>query len=520
MTKIKVSVVDEMTLRLEQDAKNGDIIDLRDSQQVDSKVILEKIKDAKDLQYNELLEKEKSHWQKNLEQELKNKELEFKNKLLSKDDEISNKNKELLAQHEARLKNIEVDKALLENQLKNEIANRQLLIDKEIQELQNKFFSKEREFEKQFEEKNKLSEDEKKALVSKLESETAQLRSELLQAENLKKISEQALKSELEKQLLIKTNEVKEERDTIISQIKDENAQLRAELLQAENIKKINEQSLKNKYELELKSKQEMIDHYKDFKAKSSTKMVGETLEQHCEIEFNKLRATAFKDSYFEKDNDAKSGTKGDFIFRDYLLDENGKKIENVSIMFEMKNEVEETSAKQKNEMFFKKLDKDRNEKNCEYAVLVSMLENDNEFYNQGIVDVSHQYPKMYVIRPQFFIPIITLLRNASLNASQFKSELERVKNQNIDISNFEENLTNFKEGFAYNYGLASRKFKTAIDEIDKTIDHLTKTKDALLSSENNLRLANNKSEDLTIKKLTRGNPTMDKMFKDTKNKN
>jgi hypothetical protein len=247
-----------------------------------------------------------------------------------------------------------------------------------------------------------------------------------------------------------------------------------------------------------------------------STKMVGETLEQHCEIEFNRIRATAFPLAYFEKDNDSRSGSKGDFIFRD--SDSSGTEI--VSVMFEMKNENDETATKKKNEDFLKELDKDRNEKNCEYAVLVSLLEPESELYNSGIVDVSHRYPKMYVVRPQFFIPIITLLRNAAQNSMKYKTELALVKEQNIDITNFESELDAFKTGFARNYDLASRKFKTAIDEIDKTIDHLQKTKDALLGSENNLRLANNKAGDLSVKKLTRGNPTMATKFDELKNRN
>ena len=272
----------------------------------------------------------------------------------------------------------------------------------------------------------------------------------------------------------------------------------------------IKEQNLKEKYEEKIKDKDEQIAYYKDFKARQSTKMIGESLEQHCSNEFNKLRPL-FKNVYFEKDNDIKTGSKGDFIFREYDEDET----EIISIMFEMKNESLETTSKHKNEDFFKELDKDRKEKKCEYAVLVSMLEIDNDYYNNGIVDVSHKYPKMYVIRPQFFIPLITLLRNASLKSLEYKKELQIVQNQNIDIANFEENMNNFKSAFGRNYRLASEKFKKAIDEIDKTIDHLQKTKEALLSSENNLRLANNKAEGLTIKKLTNGNETMQKMFDD-----
>lgn len=277
----------------------------------------------------------------------------------------------------------------------------------------------------------------------------------------------------------------------------------------AEKEFKLREQSLKDQYENQLRFKDEEIERYKDFKAKLSTKMVGETLEQHCEIEFNRLRATGFQNAYFEKDNDAKTGSKGDYIYRD--KDAEGGEF--ISIMFEMKNEMDTTSMKKKNEDFLKELDKDRREKNCEYAVLVSLLESESELYNSGIVDVSHKYPKMYVIRPQFFIPIITLLRNAALNSLEYKRELSLVKAQNIDVSNFEAAMNDFKDKFSKNYELASRKFKTAIEEIDKTIDHLQKMKDTLLSSENNLRLANNKAEDLSIKRLTKNNPTMQKKF-------
>ena len=269
--------------------------------------------------------------------------------------------------------------------------------------------------------------------------------------------------------------------------------------------------SKKDQFELELKAKDEAIAFYKDFKAKQSTKMVGESLEQHCEIEFNRLRMTAFPRAEFDKDNDAKTGSKGDYIYREY--DENG--IEILSIMFEMKNENDETATKKKNEHFFKELDKDRHEKQCEYAILVSLLEADNELYNTGIVDVSYQYPKMYVVRPQFFIPIITLLRNAALNSLQYKQELALMRDQHIDITHFEEDLETFKKGFARNYELASKKFQSAIDEIDKTIKSLEKTKAALLSSENNLRLANNKAEDLTVKKLVKNNPTMKQRFEE-----
>ncbi len=285
--------------------------------------------------------------------------------------------------------------------------------------------------------------------------------------------------------------------------------QLQNRLQAAEKDGQLREQSLKENFEIQLKAKDETISFYKDLKTRMSTKMLGETLEKHCETEFNKLRATAFQRAYFEKDNDAKSGSKGDYIFRDSTEDGT----EFISIMFEMKNEMDTTATKHKNEDFFKELDKDRTEKNCEYAVLVSLLESDSELYNTGIVDVSHKYPKMYVVRPQFFIPIITLLRNAALHSADYRRQLAEVKNQHIDISHFEDDLNDFKAKFGRNYQLASDKFKKAIEEIDKTIDHLQKTKEALLSSDNNLRLANDKAQELTVKKLVRKNATMAQKF-------
>lgn len=302
-----------------------------------------------------------------------------------------------------------------------------------------------------------------------------------------------------------------------IAQKNTEIIRLRDQLSNKDTEKQLGEESLKREYEAklkhkdeQLKEKDEQIDYYKDFKARQSTKMVGESLEQHCLTQFNSLRMTAFPTAYFEKDNDAKSGSKGDFIFRESM-----EGTEFISIMFEMKNEMDETATKHKNEDFFKELDKDRREKKCEYAVLVSLLEMDNELYNNGIVDVSYRYEKMYVIRPQFFIPMITLLRNAALNSLKYRQELEAAKNQQLDIAHFEENMNAFKQGFGRNYEIASKKFKTAIDEIDKTITHLQKTKEALLSSENQLRLANNKAEDLSIKKLTKNAPSVRKMFEE-----
>lgn len=291
--------------------------------------------------------------------------------------------------------------------------------------------------------------------------------------------------------------------------VEKERDALRNALDRAALEKQLAEKALQDKYETQLKDRDEAIERLRDMKARLSTKMVGETLEQHCETEFNRIRATAFPRAYFEKDNDARSGSKGDYIFRD--TDEAGTEI--VSIMFEMKNESDRSTTKNRNEDFLRELDKDRQEKHCEYAVLVSLLEPDSELYNTGIVDVFHRYPKMYVVRPQFFIPIITLLRNAAMNALRYKTELALVRAQNIDITKFEDHLESFKSAFSKNYDLASRRFQTAIEEIDKSIDHLQKTKDALLGADRNLRLANDKAQDVTIKKLTRGNPTMKAKF-------
>jgi hypothetical protein len=341
----------------------------------------------------------------------------------------------------------------------------------------------------------------KNELQSGLASKETELKNDIARKEaELNELKSTISNAELQKKLAVTeaVTTVEKERDSLTAELK--NKEHESQLLAT---------SLKDKYESEMKLKDEAIERLKDMKLKLSTKMVGETLEQHCETEFNRLRATGFQNAYFEKDNDAAGGNKGDYIYKEN--DEQGNEI--TSIMFEMKNELDATATKHKNEDFLKKLDKDRADKGCEYAVLVTLLEADNEWYNTGIVDMSHKYPKMYVIRPQFFIPMITLLRNASMGALQYKAELAVVKNQNVDITNFEESLDKFKVGFAKNFDLASRKFKTAIDEIDKTIDHLQKTKDALLSSGDNLRHANNKADDLTIKKLTRGNPTMTAKF-------
>lgn len=389
---------------------------------------------------------------------------------------------------------VKLAEANIKNTLQEQLAKKDheltVLKAKSDSELAEKLTQKEREI-------NELKSQSERLLAEQLakkEAEIADMKAKIQNAEIDKKLTVgEAIRA------------IEKERDTLASDLKIKETE--AQLLE----KSIREQ-FTNKLLVKdetIKMKDDEIDRLKDFKQKLSTKMIGETLEQHCEAEFNKLRATAFQNAYFEKDNDARGGNKGDFIYRE--TDEAGNEI--ISIMFEMKNENDETATKKRNDDFFAKLDKDRTEKKCEYAVLVSLLEAENEFYNTGIVDVSHRFKKMYVVRPQFFIPIITLLRNAAMNSMQYKAELSLIKNQNVDITNFEEKINTFKEGFARNYDLASRQFKTAIEEIDKTMDHLQKTKDNLLASVNNLRLANNKAEDLTIKKLTRGNPTMTEKF-------
>jgi len=391
------------------------------------------------------------------------------------------------------------------------------------------------QFEEELENRLALAEREKDSAVKLAEATIrSALQEELAKKDKLLSELKEKSSSELSEKLAEKEREIADMKSKIqnaemdkklsvsdaIRAIEKERDNLANDLKIKETEKQLLEVSINEKFSNQLNAKDEAlrmkdqeIERLRDFKLKLSTKMIGETLEQHCEIEFNKLRATAFQNAYFEKDNNARSGTKGDYIYKEE--DDSGNEI--ISIMFEMKNENDETSTKKRNEDFFAKLDKDRKEKNCEFAVLVTLLESDNELYNTGIVDVSHKFEKMYVVRPQFFIQIITLLRNAAMSSMEYKRELNMIRNQNIDITNFEEKLNTFKDGFARNYELASRKFKTAIDEIDKTIIHLQKTKDALLSSENNLRLANNKADDLTIKKLTHGNPTMKAKFDDIK---
>ena len=409
---------------------------------------------------------------------------------------------------------------------------------------------KNNEFHKELEEREKNIKESNKNLIdlektklenkynldlAKLNEEITELKAKLLNASKDKEIALNEAMVKKNEEINSLNNNITELKHRLESSKKDQdlaisiaiakkneelnNKNIEIEKLNGEkenqrNLAIVNENNIKREYENKLKDKDLEIAYYKDLKTRMSTKMIGETLEQHCEISFNQLRMTAFPNAYFEKDNDAKTGSKGDYIFR-----ESKDGVEFISIMFEMKNEMDETATKHKNEDFFKELDKDRNEKNCEYAVLVSMLESNNELYNQGIVDVSYRYPKMYVIRPQFFIPMITLLRNAALNSLSYKEELIEARAQNLDITHFEEAMEDFKDKFGRNYRLASDKFAKAIEEIDKTIDHLNKTKEALLSSENNLRLANDKAQDLSIKKLTKNNPTMAQKFEDLKNK-
>ena len=409
----------------------------------------------------------------------------------------------------------EIVKQIRDKEFNKELDNRQAQFEKDKESaLQVVKLEAEKNFQ------NKLSEKEKEIadLKTKLESEKLTKNSAIkeTEAEKDKEIAE--LKNKLDsfnKDKQIEINEIINKKDAELVKKDNEITELKGQQKIEEKEFQIKEQNLKEKYEVQLQCKDEEIARYKDFKAKLSTKMLGETLEQHCEISFNQLRATGFDCAYFEKDNDAKSGSKGDYIFRDY--DPSGN--EYISIMFEMKNEADNTEKKKRNEDFFKELDKDRTQKNCEYAVLVSMLEPENELYNTGIVDISHKYEKMYVVRPQFFIPIITLLRNAAKKSIQYKNELALVKSQNIDISNFEDEMNNFKEKFMKNVKDAGARFNEAITGIDKTIKTLQGIKEALLLSEKHLNSANNKVEDLSIKRLTKNNPTMQAKFEELKNK-
>ena len=411
--------------------------------------------------------------------------------------------KKLSADHDAQNR---IAKAEHERLLSDATAQR----DAEIAALRQQISSQESAFKQQLE--SQVQQYSQKIAADKAESarvaaeESAKLQQTIVAQKQQLESQTQQFRAEKELAVSEARAAAERQRDELAAQVKLQEAQAAQERA-ALREKMTNELAAKDEL---IKYKDEEIARVKEMKARLSTKMVGESLERHCETEFNKIRATAFPHAYFEKDNDVVDGTKGDFVFRE-TDPATGEEV--VSIMFEMKNENDETRTKHKNEDFFKELDKNRNEKGCEYAILVSLLEIDNELYNNGIVDVSYKYPKMYVIRPQFFIPMITLLRNAAKNSLQYRQELQIVRNQQVDIRNFEENMNAFKEGFARNYRLASEKFSTAIDEIDKTIDHLQKTKAALLSSENNLRLANNKAEDLSIKKLTKNAPSVKAMF-------
>lgn len=431
-----------------------------------------------------------------------NKELESQNALAQKDTEIAKLKEQINAI--AQGKELESKDAL--NKKDNEIARLKEQIEsisrnKDL-ESQNALSQKDTEITKLKAQISAIAQSkdmESKDALNKKDNEIARLKGEIEQRDKQKEIELLQEKS--------RAQEVLQQKETKITELE---GQVKAE----KNAASLREKELQERFSVQLKQKQEQIDYYKDLKTRMSTKMVGETLEIHCSTEFNRVRASMYPRAYFEKDNDAKGGSKGDFIFRDY--DEDGT-TEYISIMFEMKNEMDETATKHKNEDFFAKLDKDRNEKACEYAVLVSLLEPDSELYNEGVVDVSYRYPKMFVVRPQFFMPLISLLSQASKKSIEYRKALTVARQQTVDVSNFENQLNEFKDKFAYNYRLASEKFKKAIEEIDKTIDHLNKIKEALVGSENNLRLANNKAEDLTIKKLTRNNPTMKAKFEEAR---
>lgn len=514
---------------------------------------------------NEEFEKELKEREKNSNQVLQSKlEKEYEAKLSQKTLEIkelqANKEQEIISLKEQLKSTEQIIKSETEKAYQDQLNKKEL----EIKQLQSDFNQKQSDKEQEvisLKEKLEAStqltktetQKEYQEQLNQKDLEISKLNSKLEQILSQNKIHESKAEQEYRLQLQAKENEIQALKNNISnnekvlkanlentyqSKLNEKNLEIqslkqdmdKAKVENELNVKSIKqdlqnqieqdkmkyqlqEKSLQEKYDTLLQTKDEQIAYYKDFKLKQSTKMIGESLEQHCEIEFNKLRATGFQNAYFEKDNDARTGSKGDYIYRE--LDENG--VEIISIMFEMKNENDKTATKHKNEDFLKELDKDRNEKNCEYAVLVSMLEPENELYNTGIVDKSHRYPKMYVIRPQFFIPMITILRNAAFNSMQYKNELQLMRNQNIDITHFEESMNDFKQKFSRNYELASKKFNTAIEEIDKTISHLQKTKEALLSSERQLQLANNKAEDLTIKRLTRNNPTMKQKFDELK---
>ena len=432
---------------------------------------------------------------------------------------------EAVAESEKKLETLKGESALSEHELKAEIDSLKQQLKQKDTEKEHAVSLAKKELEGQIDSlKSQLDqkETEQKLAVSTAVAEKDQKIEALNGEKALSRRDYEAKIAGLEAQLKQKDTEQELAVSTAVAEKERKITELNGQIDNQKQNEELQLNNLKETYEGRLKEKDELIAYYKDLKAKQSTKMVGETLEVHCSTEFNRIRATAFPRAYFEKDNDARTGSKGDFIFRDFYdeTDDRGetKEKEYISIMFEMKNETDGTAAKHKNEDFLKELDKDRKEKNCEYAVLVSLLERDSELYNQGIVDVSYKYPKMYVIRPQFFIPIITLLRDAAKNSIEYRKELNLVRAQNIDVTNFEADMNDFKDKFSKNFLSAKDRFDKAIDEIDKTIDHLQKVKDNLLSSERQLRLANDKAQDLSIKKLTRNNPTMKQKFEDLKN--
>ncbi len=462
---------------------------------VDESSYISIVAQVRDLEFDKELKKR---------EELIKSQIESEKKILQSTNEA--KFQKMLAEYKSEIEQLNNKLKLEQNDkvaaIKNEESKKTIELmnkDNTIASLKEELNAIKKQFTNEYESKLKIQEANHKASLETSLAESnkliEQLKAQIKLEENNKLM---ALKDEE-----LKSKNMMVEKDNVI-------INLESKLKGFETEKQLQIKMIEENYEVKIKEKNELVDYYKDLKTKLSTKMLGETLEQHCEIEFNRLRATGFQNAYFEKDNDAKTGSKGDYIFRESTKDN----IEFISIMFEMKNENDTTATKKKNEDFFKELDKDRNEKGCEYAVLVSLLESDSELYNNGIVDVSYRYPKMYVIRPQFFISMITILRNAAMNSIAYKTKLEQYHAQNIDVSNFEKEMNDFKEKFGRNYRIASDRFQTAISEIDKTIDHLEKTKKALLSSEDNLRLASSKADDLTIKKLTRKNPTMQQLFK------
>ena len=446
--------------------------------------------------YNSIVKQVRDH---EFYDELKKREAEYNEKLELQKELVT---KDLMGKATVKLNEQKVEIESLKNQLK--------LVEKEHE---NELNLKTSSLKEEINTLNATKQSEINKITASKDIEISELKSKanatvLDLKSKIEILNQQVKNGDTEKELAVNKalSELKETKDIEINKAKNE-----LEIYKSEMANKFD--SMKDSYEQQLSAKQELVDYYKDFKTKMSTKMIGESLEQHCANEFNKNRMGMFRNAYFEKDNEVVEGSKGDFVFRDF--DEDG--VEIISIMFEMKNEADTTSTKHKNEDFFDKLDKDRNRKKCEYAVLVSLLESDSELYNEGIVDVSYRYPKMYVIRPQFFIPLITLLRNAALNATEYKKQLLIEKNNNLDIAHFEENMENFKVAFGKNFETASKKFSTAIDEIDKTIDHLKKVKENLLSSDRQLRLANDKAQDLTIKKLTKNAPSLAEKFKENK---